>query len=109
LDHAIEASFMPPVDRFQNRRALGLIAPVHFASKLTWGIVRAPILAVLTLIEPVVTTILAMAMTLGVLVSAFFEFSAVGPRFPFTAVVTASVGCGAALVLFHGLIALLSD
>lgn len=70
--------------------------------------VRLSLLGVLSLLEPIVRSLLSLGMMLGIVVSVLFESSAAGPRFPFAAMLAASLGCGMALVLYYGLIAWLS-
>lgn len=76
--------------------------------RLFWNVLRFPLLGTLMLLEPVVRYTLSVAMVLGVFASVVFEFSAVGPRFPFLTVLASSLACGVALFLYYGLIALLS-
>ena len=73
-----------------------------------WNAIRVPVLGALVLIEPVVRIVCSCALILGVIASVVFELSAVGPRFPFLVMLGASLGFGALLVLYEGLIALLS-
>lgn len=72
------------------------------------AILVAPILALLMLLEPVVRWICSTALVLGLLVSVIFELSAVGPRFPFLAGIGISLGFGVLLVIFYGLIGLVT-
>ena len=76
------------------------------AARICWNAIRVPVLGVLLLLEPVVRIVCSCALVLGVLASVVFELSAVGPRFPFLLMLGASLGFGAVLVLFEGLIAL---
>jgi hypothetical protein len=76
--------------------------------RLFWNTIRVPVLGALVLIEPVVRVICSCALVLGIIASVVFELSAVGPRFPFLVMLGASLGFGALLVLYEGLIALLS-
>jgi hypothetical protein len=73
-----------------------------------WNAIRIPVLGALVLIEPVVRIVCSCALILGIIASVVFELSAVGPRFPFLVMLGASLGFGAFLVLYEGLIALLS-
>jgi hypothetical protein len=66
-------------------------------------------LAVLLMLEPVVRTILGVGMLLGVVASILFEISAVGAKFPFLVFLGASLSLGVLLLLYEGLVALLSD
>lgn len=74
---------------------------------LLWHAVRVFMLGLLVLLEPVVRCLFGIAMYLGILAAVIFEFSAVGPRFPFLAMLAASLACGFVLFLYYGLVALL--
>jgi len=76
--------------------------------RIAWELVRLPLLAVLTLLAPVVQTLCAALMLLGLLVSFLFKISAVGPHFPLGLMVGVSFGFGLVIVAWHALIALLS-
>jgi hypothetical protein len=76
--------------------------------RLFWNAIRVPILGALVLIEPIVRIVCSCALILGIIASVVFELSAVGPRFPFLLMLAASLGFGAVLVLYEGLIALFS-
>ena len=73
-----------------------------------WHAVRIPILALLLILEPVVTLVLWGAALLGVLTSLLFEFSGATPDFPFTLMVSISVGCAVLAMAYHALLRLLS-
>ena len=75
-------------------------------ARLFWNAIRIPVLGVLLLLEPAVRIVCSCALVLGVFASVVFEISAVGPRFPFLAMLGASLGFGVLLVLYEGLIAL---
>jgi len=51
---------------------------------------------------------MSLAMMLGILAAIVFELSAAGPTFAFLKMLALSIGCGVALVLYHGLLALVS-
>jgi hypothetical protein len=76
--------------------------------RLFWNAIRLPVLGALVLMEPVVRIVCSCALILGIIASVVFELSAVGPRFPFLVMLGASLGFGAFLVIYEGLIALLS-
>lgn len=78
------------------------------AARLCWNAVRLPLLAVLVLIEPAVRIVCSVALLLGVVASIAFEFSAVGPRFPFLGMLSVSLGFGLVLFAYYGLLALVS-
>jgi hypothetical protein len=48
-------------------------------------------------------------MTVGLFVAVVFELSAVGPRFPFLAMVGASLALGELLIAYYGLMSVLGD
>lgn len=76
--------------------------------RVSHAILVAPILALLMLLEPIVRWICSTALVLGLLVSVVFEVSAVGPRFPFLLGIGVSLGFGVLLVLYYGLISLVT-
>jgi hypothetical protein len=78
-------------------------------ARLFWNAIRIPVLGALILIGPVVRIVCSCGLILGVIASVVFEVSAVGPRFPFLVMLGASLGLGALLVLYEGLIALFSE
>jgi hypothetical protein len=84
---------------------LGVLAGVLW---LLWQAIRLPLLALLTILEPIVSTLLAAAALLGVLTALFWKFAADRPNFPFFGTLAISVGCFLLLTLYHGAIRLLS-
>lgn len=70
---------------------------------------RAPILAVLLLCEPIVQFICAAALVLGLFAALILKVSGVGPHFPFVGMLAFAVGFGVALILYYRLIALLLE
>ena len=74
------------------------------ALRLLWNFVRLPVHAVLVLCEPLVRFLCSAVVVLGVFTAALFEISAVGPRFPFLGMLACSLGFGAVLLLYEGLI-----
>lgn len=74
--------------------------------RFLWQLVRAPLLGILMLLEPLVRYLLGLAMVLGIVASVIFELSAAGSRFPFLAMLAGSLACGLVLFLYYGLIAL---
>lgn len=81
-----------------------LAATAHF----TWEVIRRPLFAVLALLEPVIRFVCILAMLLGIIAAIVFELSAVGPRFPFLEMLALSLGFGAALFAYYGLLSLVS-
>ena len=92
----------------RSMRSIGTRSVFFTVARIVWHLVRFPLLALLTLFEPVVRAVLSFAMVLGVLAATIFEFSAAGPRFEFLQMLVGSLGLGAALFAYHGLQALLS-
>ena len=74
-----------------------------------WDLIRLPALAVLTLLEGVVTTVLGGVTFFGLLTALFFTFATPVGHFPFWTVVGVSAAGAVALVLYYALIHLLSD
>lgn len=75
---------------------------------LVWQAIRLPLLALLKILEPLVSTLLAAAALLGTLTAFFWKFVADRPHFPFFGVLALSVSCFLVLSLYHGAIRLLS-
>ncbi len=75
---------------------------------MLWQTVRLPLLALLTLLEPVVRWMLTLAMMLGIFAAVAFELSAAGPQFPFLGVLALSFACAVMLLAYYALLALLS-
>lgn len=70
--------------------------------------VRVLLLALLTMVEPVVRPVCNLAMLLGIVVAIVFELSAAGPTFEFLRMLAGSLGFAVALVMYYGLLALVS-
>jgi hypothetical protein len=75
---------------------------------ILWHAVRIPTLAILLILEPVVTLVLWGAALLGLLTSLLFEFSGVAPDFPLAFMLCMSVGCAVLVMAYHALLNLLS-
>lgn len=88
-------------------QAIGARSVLSTIARTVWHLIRLPLLALLTLLEPVVRAVLSFAMVLGVLAATVFELSAAGPRFEFLQMFAGSLGLGVALFAYHGLLALL--
>lgn len=78
------------------------------AARFAWQLVRPPLFTLLTLLEPVIREVLSLAMVLGIFATIVFELSAAGPQFEFLKMLALSLGFGVALVLYYGLLALVS-
>ena len=85
--------------------ALGVLAGLLW---LIWQALRIPVLALLTILEPIVSTLLVAAALLGTLTAIFWKLASNRPDFPFLGVLALSVGCILLLTLYHGVIQLLS-
>lgn len=84
---------------------LGVLAGLLW---LTWQAIRVPALALLVILEPIVSTVLAAAGLLGTLTAIFWKLASHRPEFPFLGTLALSVGCFLLLALYHGAIRLLS-
>jgi len=76
--------------------------------RLAWDLVRLPLLAVLVLLAPAIEFVCGGLLIFGILVSIAFRVSGAGATFPFWHMIGASLGFGAFIVLYYGLIRLLS-
>jgi hypothetical protein len=76
-------------------------------SRVLLTAVRAPIVALLLLLEPVVNIVCSAMVVLGLLGAVAFELSGVGPRFPFLQVAAISLSFGVLLILYHSALTLL--
>ena len=77
-------------------------------ARAIWNLVRLPILAILTLLEPVVRIVVSLLMILGIVVTIVFEVSAVSAQFPLSTMIIIILSLGAILVGYYALMALLS-
>ena len=84
---------------------LGVLAGLLW---LIWQAVRLPVLALLMILEPIVSTVLVAAALLGTLTALFWKLVADRPEFPFFGALTLSVGCFLLLTVYHAVIRLLS-
>lgn len=80
---------------------------VYALVRLVWALARAPILAFLIILEPIVTSLLWLFATLGVLSALFYRFLVQDPRFPFWLGLGLSIGLAFVAALYHGLVRLL--
>lgn len=78
------------------------------AARIAWHVVRLPLLESLTLLEPVVRVIFSLAMVLGIFAAIVFELSATGAQFEFLTIFAWSLGCGLTMLVYYGLLALVS-
>lgn len=80
---------------------LGLIAGLLW---LIWQAIRVPVLALLMLLEPIVSTILVALAFLGTFTAFFWKLASSRPDFPFFGVLGLSLGCFLVLTLYHAAI-----
>jgi uncharacterized membrane protein len=73
-----------------------------------WNIARFPALALLVVLEPLASFLLAGAALLCFLMAFFFKWTGADPRFPFWGMISISIVLSLALLLYEALIALLS-
>lgn len=104
----MQAGAMTSARAVGSMQAIGARSALCTVARIAWHLVRLPLLALLTLLEPVVRAVLSFAMVLGVFAATVFELSAAGPRFEFLQMFAGSLGLGAALFAYHGLLAMLS-
>jgi len=89
-------------------RTFGRPSTLVAALRLIWHVVRLSLLALLMLLEPLVRTVLGLAMLLGVFAAIVFELSAAGAQFELLQQLALALGFGAALFVYYALLALLS-
>ena len=92
-------------DSARGSMALGVLAGVLW---LIWQAIRLPLLALLKILEPIISTVLAAAALLGTLTALFWKLASDRAHFPFFGVLALSIGCFLLLTLYHGAIRLLS-
>jgi|SRR6185437_4421640 len=84
---------------------LGVLAGLLW---LIWQAVRLPVLALLMILEPIVSTLLVAAALLGTLTAFFWKLASHRADFPFFGVLALSVGSLFLLALYHAAIQLFS-
>jgi hypothetical protein len=95
--------------RFNRSQQLsGMPTVLAAAVRLVWHFVRLSLQALLIVFEPIVRWILSLALVLGVLAAVVFEVSAVGAQFGCLQLIASSLGFGVVLILYYGLLALVS-
>lgn len=75
---------------------------------LLWQVVRLPVLAVLLVLEPLVSLVLTAFGFLGIVVALILKFSGDLPHFPFWLMIAFSVGAILLLMAYHALISMFS-
>ena len=86
-----------------------IAASALVALRVAWHSVRVPALAVLVVLEPFVSVILSALTVLGIFSALFNRFLLHLPHFPFWAMLGVSVGCATLLMLYYGIIRILSN
>ena len=81
---------------------------VRTTSRWLWHIVRIPAVMLLVILEPIVAFACGALALLGVLTTLFFALLHV-PHFPTGTMLAVSIGFALILVLYEGLIRVLSD
>ena len=94
-----------PSDGAWGPMTLGVLAGLLW---LAWQAIRVPVLALLMILEPIVSTLLVAAALLGTLTALFWKLASDRPDFPFFGTLALSVGCFLLLTLYHAVIRLLS-
>lgn len=79
-----------------------------YVLRMLWLIVRLPVLAVLLVLEPLVSLVLAAFGFIGIVVAVILKFSGDLPHFPFWEMMAFSVGALLLLMAYHALIGILS-
>ncbi len=76
--------------------------------RMAWHAIRLPMLAVLIVLEPIVSAVLLLASSLGIVTAVLFELAGPSERFPFWTMMAVWTGVALTLFLYYGLIRLLS-
>jgi hypothetical protein len=87
-----------------SRIALAIVSALW----LLWQCIRWPVLAFLIVLEPVARVLLSGFALIGTLTALFFEFVVARSAFPFWGMLAVSLGAFGVLVLYYGLICVLS-
>ena len=74
--------------------------------RVLFNVVRVPIVAVLLLLEPVVTFVCSAGLALGIFTCIVWELSAAAPKFPLGKMLVFSFACPVILFLYDALLAL---
>ena len=82
-----------------------VVAPLQLA----WHFIRLPILAVLVVLEPFVSVVLSALTVLGIVSALFNRYLLHLPHFPFWMMLGISVGCATLLLVYYGIIRILTS
>ena len=74
--------------------------------RVLWAVIRLPIVALLLLLEPVVSFVCSAGLVLGLLTCIVWELSAAAPQFPLGKMLVFSFGCPVVLFLYQALLSL---
>jgi hypothetical protein len=75
--------------------------------RITWALVRLPVLALLIILEPFVCGLLWLSATLGVLTCLFYRVLVHEPRFPFWGGLALSIAMALLAAAYNGVIRVL--
>lgn len=90
---------------YDDRRELARGRPLAWGLLwLLWQVVRLPVLAVLLVLEPLVSLVLTAFGFLGIVVALILKFSGDLPHFPFWLMMGFSIGAILLLMAYHALI-----
>lgn len=90
-----------PTTEFEDSRSFLL-----GVGRVLWNVIRVPIVAVLLLLEPVVSFVCSLGLVLGIFTCIVFELSAVDPKFPLGKMLVFSFGCVVVLFLYEAVLSL---
>ena len=76
-------------------------AAAYLSAKVLWNFVRFPILAVMAVMEPIITGVFAALSALSFLVAFFFGLVVKPQHFPFWPMVGFSAGCALLILLYY--------
>lgn len=96
---------LPHDDRRESPRGRTLAWGVLW---ILWQAVRLPLLAVLLVLEPLISLVLTAFGFLGIVVAVILKFSGDLPHFPFWTMMAFSVGAILLLMVYHALIGIFS-
>jgi hypothetical protein len=85
------------------------VAAGRMALRLAWHSIRLPVLATLIMLEPFVSIVLSALTVLGIFFALFFRFLIRLPHFPFWMMLGISIGFATILMLYYGIIRILSS
>ena len=81
---------------------------LRFGAKAIWNGIRFPALAMLSVMDPIVTGVLSAMSALSLVVALFFGLVVKPPHFPFWSMIGFSAGCALLIVPYYLLMRLFS-